>query len=80
MSYGTGWECDECGKREITPQYHSVGSFNRPPMDSVPIGWLTLLGPYKEVEEHAIYSSLIEHHFCSYKCVEDYAYKGRKHD
>lgn len=79
MSYGTGWECDECGQKEIVAHYQPLGYYNTPPMDSVPEGWLIVIGPVKQnTGDFADYHSNSTQQFCSEKCVEDFMYTARK--
>lgn len=77
MSYGTGWECDECGKKEITPVFSMYNNYlENLPMKAIPEGWFVIFGPHNPSEGNgAVFNN---HHFCSYQCVERYSYHQGK--
>lgn len=66
---GEGWECENCGTKVVVPCPNGYMSHN-----NYPDGWFIMVGPKPSDGSYAN----PENHFCSWKCVEDYAYIQRK--
>ena len=73
---GEGWECTNCGNKEVIPAPEGYMSHK-----NCPNGWFLMVGPTindRSYTNPVRYHSNTEHHFCSWKCVEDYAYTQRQ--
>ena len=66
---GEGWECNNCGTKEVVPCPDGFMSRN-----NCPDGWFFMIGPTTTDRSCANPAA----DFCSWKCVEDYAYTQRK--
>lgn len=68
---GEGWSCDECGTRLVLPRGYTSDYWDNKHI--YPEGWLMVMGPVGKTMMEAAG----EHHFCSWSCVENYAYVQR---